>query len=223
MTTLVIGARGSVGRHVVEQLVAAGDSVRASVRRLGSADMPAGVGVVEADLRKAGTLRAALRGVRRVFLYVPVEGTHGFVEAALDADLERVVVMSSGSVLLPSAAGNAIAEQHRAVEAALLASGLPWMPIRPLVLANDALGWGSPRTRPGSGTSDPATVEAILQFIRTAATGRSLATDAGQRLLGRRLASFAEWTDDHRRLRHTRVKVVQQRHRSTTHRTPPKR
>ncbi|WP_216900302.1 SDR family oxidoreductase [Nocardia alni] len=141
MTTLVIGARGSIGRYVVEQLLAAGDSARASVRRLGSAEFPAGVSVVEADLLKTDTLEVALHGVRRVFLYAPAEGAHCFVEAASRADLERVVVMSSGSVLLPYAAGNAIAREHRAVEQTISASGLPWLPVRPLVLANNALHW----------------------------------------------------------------------------------
>jgi len=232
--------------------------------------MPAGVGVAEADLMKADTLRAALRGVRRVFLYAPVEGAHGFVEAARDADLERVVVMSSGSVLLPYAASNAIAQEHRAVEEALSASGLPWMPIRPLVLANNALNWADSIRSGGvvrlmhpesatapvherdvagvavaalhgaateamltgpelvsqrkqveliasaisrklrieeidenqarerfGGSGDPATVEAILQFIRTAAAGGSPATDTAQRLLGRPPVSFAEWAGDH--------------------------
>jgi nucleoside-diphosphate-sugar epimerase len=42
MTTLVIGARGRVGRHVVDQLLAAGESVRASVRNAATADWPAG-------------------------------------------------------------------------------------------------------------------------------------------------------------------------------------
>ncbi|MFG1681428.1 SDR family oxidoreductase [Nonomuraea sp. NPDC049269] len=141
MSTLVIGARGSVGRHVVDRLLAAGESVRASVRDLASADLPAEVSVVAADLTRPDTLKAALDGVRKVFLYAPVGGADAFVGAARDADLERIVLMSSGSVLLPYAAGNAIAEEHRSVERALDGSGLPWTPIRPLVLANNALNW----------------------------------------------------------------------------------
>jgi uncharacterized protein YbjT (DUF2867 family) len=139
--SLVIGARGSVGRHVVDQLLAAGESVRASVRDLASADLPSEVSVVAADLTKPDTLKAALDGVRKVFLYAPTGGAEGFIEAARDADLERVVLLSSGSVLLPYAAGNAIAEEHRSVEQALDGSGLRWTPIRPLVLANNALNW----------------------------------------------------------------------------------
>jgi uncharacterized protein YbjT (DUF2867 family) len=141
VTTLVIGARGSIGRHVVDQLLAAGELVRASVRDPASADLPARVSVVAADLTKPDTLRVALTGVRKVFLYAPAGGVDAFVDAARDADLDRVVLLSSGSVLLPYAMGNAIADEHRATERRLAGSGLPWTPIRPLVLANNALNW----------------------------------------------------------------------------------
>jgi uncharacterized protein YbjT (DUF2867 family) len=139
--TLVIGARGSVGRHVVDQLLIAGRRVRASVRNPASADLPDGVAVVAADLTEPDTLEAALDGVATVFLYAPTAGAERFVDAARTAGVEHVVLLSSGSVLLPDAVGNLIAEEHRAVERALAESGLRWTPIRPLVLANNALNW----------------------------------------------------------------------------------
>ncbi|HVV24046.1 MAG TPA: NAD(P)H-binding protein [Pseudonocardiaceae bacterium] len=139
--SLVIGARGSIGRHVVDHLLAAGQRVRASVRDLATADLPTDVAVVAADLTRPDTLPAALAGVDRVFLYAPAGGVAGFVAAARSADVERVVLLSSGSVLLPYAAGNAIAEEHRSIERALADSGLDWTPVRPLVLANNAAHW----------------------------------------------------------------------------------
>jgi uncharacterized protein YbjT (DUF2867 family) len=141
MTTVVIGARGSVGRHVVEQLLAAGEPVRASVRGLASADLPDGVPVVEADLTRPDTVTAALEGARKVFAYSSPDGIANLVDAARAAGIEHVVLLSSGSVLLPDAQGNAIAEEHRDVERVLAESGLRWTPVRPLVLANNALGW----------------------------------------------------------------------------------
>lgn len=141
MTTLVIGARGRVGREVLRQLVAAGEPVRASVRDLARADLPAGVPVVAADLTRPDTLPAALDGVRQVFLYANVDGIEHVVTAAEEAGVEHVVLLSSGSVLVESAVGNAIAEEHRQVERALAGSSLRWTPIRPLVLANNALNW----------------------------------------------------------------------------------
>ena len=83
----------------------------------------------------------ALDGVRKVFLYCLPEGIDGFVKAATAAGVEHVVALSSGSVLLPEVAGNPIAEDHRLVEQALADSGLRWTPVRPLVLANNALNW----------------------------------------------------------------------------------
>lgn len=141
MTTLVIGARGSIGRHVVSGLISAGETVRASARDPESAGMPDGVPVVAADLTKPETLAAALDGVQSVFLYANAQGMEGFAAAAQAAGVEHVVLLSSGSVLLPYAHGNAIAEEHRAAEQALATSGLRWTPIRPLVLASNALNW----------------------------------------------------------------------------------
>ena len=141
MTTLVIGARGGIGRHVLDGLLALGEPVRASARNPATAGLPAGVPVVAADLTDPASLAAALDGVRRVFLYAPPDGAAGFVAAARRSGVEHVVLLSSGSVLLPHAAGNLIAEEHRAVERELAGSGLRWTPIRPLVLANNALNW----------------------------------------------------------------------------------
>jgi uncharacterized protein YbjT (DUF2867 family) len=273
MTILVIGARGSVGRHVVDLLLTAGEQVRASVRDRATADLPEAVAVVQADLADAPSLAVAMQGVRRVFLYAPPDGTGAVVTAARDAGLERVVLLSSGSVLLPYAQGNPIAEHHRAVERALTGAGLPLVAIRPLVLAGNALNWArsirgegvvrlvhpGAMTAPiherdiaavavaallgaaGPGVSDmltgpelisqrdqvaaiaaatgrdvrveelseaqarehfgrfedPATVAAILHFIRTAAEGLSPATDAVRRELGRPGVPFAAWAQDH--------------------------
>lgn len=96
--------------------------------------------MVAADLARPQTLPAALDGVRKVFVYATA-GMADFAVAARAAGVEHVVVLSSGSVLLPYAHGNAIAEEHRAMERVLAASGLRWTPIRPLVLANNALTW----------------------------------------------------------------------------------
>lgn len=113
MTTLVIGARGAVGRHVVAGLRAAGKPVRASVRNLAKANLVdggfgAGVEVVQADLTRPETLPAALDGVRQVFLYAEPSGAADFGKAALVAGVERIVLLSSGSALVPWAASNPI-------------------------------------------------------------------------------------------------------------------
>ena len=180
MTTLVIGARGNVGRAVVEQLLALGEDVRASVRRIRGDEFPAQVEVVRADLSEPDSLSAALRGVQRAFLYAPEPNQVADVIRVLEkAEPERVVQLSSGSVLLESAVGNSIAEEHRVAEDAFAATSLPWAPIRPLVLATNDLHWDTQHpirlVRPQARTApihehDIAAV-AVTALTTTKATG----------------------------------------------------
>ncbi|WP_158590029.1 SDR family oxidoreductase [Amnibacterium setariae] len=142
--TLVMGARGAVGAHVLTGLIARGAPVRASVRRPEPGRFPEGVEVVAADLTDRSTLDAAFDGVGSVFLYAVPEGVEGVVAAARAAGVEQIVLLSSGSVIHPTSRGNAITEEHREVEEAFAASGLTVVPIRPLVLATNALNWSFP-------------------------------------------------------------------------------
>ncbi|TYK44956.1 SDR family oxidoreductase [Actinomadura decatromicini] len=140
--TLVMGARGSVGRFVLQRLLAEGVPVRASARRPEPGRFPDGVEVFAADLTDPASLLPAFEGAGQVFLYANHEGVNGVVEAARAAGVGRIVLLSSGSVVHPTSAGNAITERHRQVEAAFAAnSDVRVVPIRPLVLATNALGW----------------------------------------------------------------------------------
>lgn len=139
--TLVMGARGSVGAHVLAELLAHGRPVRASTRRPEPGLFPAGLDVRAADLTDPRSLDAAFDGVGQVFLYADHDGVHGVIDSARNAGVERIVLMSSGSVIHPTSRGNAITETHREVEEAFAASGLTVVPIRPLVLATNALDW----------------------------------------------------------------------------------
>ncbi len=140
--TLVMGARGNVGSYVLDRLLAAGLPVRASARRPEPGQFPIGLDVRAADLTDAASLRLAFDGVGQVFLYANHNGVQGVIDSARTAGVERIVLMSSGSVIHPTSTGNAITEQHRAVEAAFAAAvDLKVVPIRPLVLASNALWW----------------------------------------------------------------------------------
>jgi uncharacterized protein YbjT (DUF2867 family) len=68
---LVTGATGTVGRQVVEQLVAADQPVRAAVRDPDHASMPDGVELVPGDLSDPVGLAPHLDGVDAVFLLWP--------------------------------------------------------------------------------------------------------------------------------------------------------
>lgn len=88
MTILVTGATGRVGRHVVQQLVTRGAPVRVLVRDPAKADFPAGVEVVQGDLLDIDSLRAALAGVRTLFLLNAVAGDE-FTQALITLNIAR--------------------------------------------------------------------------------------------------------------------------------------
>jgi uncharacterized protein YbjT (DUF2867 family) len=142
---LVMGARGSVGKLVLESLIDMGVPVRASARKPVEGQFPAGVDVVTADLTDPASLTTAFAGVNQVFLYANHEGVDGVIDAARVAGVETLVLMSSGSVVHPTSTGNVITEEHREVEDAFAAApDLNTIPIRPLVLATNALSWSWP-------------------------------------------------------------------------------
>jgi uncharacterized protein YbjT (DUF2867 family) len=99
MTILVTGANGTIGRHVVDQLVQRKASVRALVRNPAKADFPAGVDVAQGDLLDPDSLRGAFKGVSTLFLLnavVPDEFTQALValNLAREAGVERLVYLS---------------------------------------------------------------------------------------------------------------------------------
>lgn len=73
-TVLVVGATGSIGRHVVDEALAASFRVRAFTRTPSRAQLPAPVEVVQGDLTDAATLADAVCGVDAI---VFVHGTRG--------------------------------------------------------------------------------------------------------------------------------------------------
>lgn len=122
---VVTGGAGTIGSHVVDQLVDAGaarvlvvdDLSRGSMRNLESALERAGdrVEVIEGDIRDAALMHkvsagtdvvfhlAALRITRcaaepRTALEVLVDGTFNVIEAAVAANVGKVVLSSSASV-----------------------------------------------------------------------------------------------------------------------------
>ncbi|WP_062992499.1 SDR family oxidoreductase [Nocardia anaemiae] len=141
MVTVVFGARGNVGRHVVRGLLSKGEHVRSTSRDPGAAVFPPGTEIVAADLEQPDTLPAALEGAQRVFLYAKPEGINGFVAAAEAAGVRHVVFLSSGAVLQSNASSNPIALMHSAIEAAIEKSDLEWTFIRPGMFATNALWW----------------------------------------------------------------------------------
>lgn len=138
---LVSGASGNVGRCVVKQLMAAGETVRALTRDPANARFPAGVEVVGGDLSDPRTLADAFVGATRMFFFTPVQGGADAVRAAAAGGVRRIVVLSSAATQKADPLTNPIAARHDAVEQAVRAAGLRWTFLRPDSFAANALAW----------------------------------------------------------------------------------
>jgi uncharacterized protein YbjT (DUF2867 family) len=69
---LITGASGNVGREVLKQIAETGTSVRAAFQSMSkAASAPKGVEVAVVDYEQPETMRAALKGVDKVFLVGP--------------------------------------------------------------------------------------------------------------------------------------------------------
>lgn len=92
MTILVTGATSSVGRLVVDHLLAAGaTNVRALTKNPTKAALPAGVEVVEGYIGKPATLPPALDGVERMYLAPLTETVREVAAMAKAAGVRQIV------------------------------------------------------------------------------------------------------------------------------------
>ncbi|WP_188195521.1 NAD(P)H-binding protein [Nonomuraea sp. SYSU D8015] len=134
MTFLVTGATGTVGRLVVEELLAAGRQVRALTRNPAQADLPEGVEVVAGDLARLDTLAGVFDGVEAAHLinfagddYAPLPDGGGLVKLAAQAGVRRVTVLG----------GRAEGD----LEQALAATDIEWTLLHPVEFMSNTLRW----------------------------------------------------------------------------------
>jgi uncharacterized protein YbjT (DUF2867 family) len=139
MTILVTGARGHVSRSLVQQLLAAGQKVRAAGRAPDEARLPAEVDVVGADLARPHTLGPALAGVTKVFLYVEPSGLDGLLDQARAAGVVHIVLLSARGA--DPASDDAITRVHGEAEQTVTRAGIPWTFLRPSGFATNRLWW----------------------------------------------------------------------------------
>ncbi|WP_426752392.1 NAD(P)H-binding protein [Myxococcus sp. Y35] len=133
-TLLITGATGKVGRHLVQQLAAAGHRVRALSRRPAQANLPAGVEVVQGDLADATSLTRAFEGVSAVHL-MTCAGDDGesltngdaLIRLAEQAGVRRVTVLGGWD--------------ETSVESALQKSTLGWTRLEPVEFMANTLEW----------------------------------------------------------------------------------
>ena len=165
MKILVLGATGATGQLIVRDATASGHYVVALVRAKARSDLP-GAEVIEGDVRDEGTLARALdgcdavvsalgtgMGLREVDLLTVA--TRALVAAMTRAGVRRLICISALGVgdsryhggfvfdrlFQPLLLGPAYKDKERQ-EAAIRASALDWVVIRPAMLTN-----GSPRGR----------------------------------------------------------------------------
>ena len=134
--TLVTGATGFIGSHVVRALLERGDEVRVTVREESRRDNLEGLEVdaVTCDLLDRRAVGRALRGVERVFHVagltslraspetlhrINVQATQNVLQACERAGVERVVYTSSVAAIGPAPRGGTADERQ-----AFTASGL---------------------------------------------------------------------------------------------------
>lgn len=142
MTILVTGATASVGRLLVDELVAAGASVRALTNNPARAALPGGVEVARGYLGKPRTLPAALEGIDTVYLAPLPAYVDEFVRCARDAGVRRVVVLS-GEPADYEAQGDPSTWHYHRLERAIEAGGFEWTFLRPGQFMTNTLDWAS--------------------------------------------------------------------------------
>ena len=135
MTIAVTGASGPFGRHAIEVLLDRGipaDQIVAIVRDPAKVEdlRGRGIPVRRGNYSDPATLRAALAGVDRL-LFVSgsevgqrIAQHQAVVDAAREAGVSLVVYTSSPKA---DTSDMVLAEEHRATEGALIASGVPYV------------------------------------------------------------------------------------------------
>lgn len=133
-TVLVTGATGAVGRHVVDELLRRGHTVRALTRDPGAARFPDGVEVVGGDLTDPDSLAPALDGATGLHLitfdgaaFTPLETGPRLLERARAAGVRRVTVLNGGG--------------DTPMEDAVRAGGIPWTVLMPVEFMGNTHEW----------------------------------------------------------------------------------
>jgi uncharacterized protein YbjT (DUF2867 family) len=139
---LVVGATGSIGRHVVDSAARHGLAVRALARNVDRArHLLPGAEVVEGDLTAPDTLTAAVRDVDAVvFTHGSATGAYADVDYggvagvlhAVDGRPVRIALMTSINVThRDNGAYQELMDWKRRSERLVRASGLPYTIVRP--------------------------------------------------------------------------------------------
>lgn len=142
---LITGASGNVGKEVLKQIAQTGAQVRAAFQSASKATAaPSGVEIVAVDYNQPETLRAALKGVDRVFLVGPptaqlpaLERQATDVIAQTDVrQLVKLSAMGGREAIFP--------RQHAESEDYIRSSGVPYTFLRPNGFMQNMVNYNAP-------------------------------------------------------------------------------
>ncbi len=142
---LITGASGNVGKEVLKQVAQTKVQVRAAFQSASKAGVPPpGVEIVTVDYNQPQTLRAALKGVERVFLVGPptaqlpaLEGKA--MEVITQSDVRQVVKLSAmggREAIFP--------RQHAQSEDYIQSTGVPYTFLRPNGFMQNIVNYNAP-------------------------------------------------------------------------------
>ncbi|WP_328946734.1 NAD(P)H-binding protein [Streptomyces sp. NBC_00250] len=173
---LVTGATGNIGSALLKELHARGvGSLRGLTRDAARAVLPDGVEAVEGDFMEPASLKPALQGVRSLFLVSRLGPDADVLEAARQAGVEHVVLVSSITVQTHPHLDPA--GENLTVEQLLKASGMAWTILRPTQFASNTLMWAdsirghetvrAPYAETALPTIHPADIAAVARVALT--------------------------------------------------------
>lgn len=134
MSVLITGGRGKIARALHAGLVSAGHDVRVASRE--PADLPGAIALDPAD---PVSLANALDGISQVFLYADPSTAELFAEAAENAGVKQVVLLSS----MASKADNAqaAADPHAGAERVIASGAYATTVLQPGTFMSNAIYW----------------------------------------------------------------------------------
>jgi uncharacterized protein YbjT (DUF2867 family) len=142
---LITGASGNVGREVLKQIVETGARVRAAFQSVSkAATAPSGAEIITMDYNQPQTLRAALKGIDKVFLVGPPTPNLTILERKAIDEIRQSGVRHA--VKLSAMGGRAaiFPRQHADSEDYLRASGVAYTSLRPNGFMQNFVNYNAP-------------------------------------------------------------------------------